>query len=473
MKNVFRILSCFVIFMGLLAGCGNKPDGIWPMAIMVDGQIYFCYDDVLEVKADEVEVLGYIESTVEMNQGPEEDNKANFPACAEQPYGRFGERMIIFYEDNWHICYPTSEDGESKGLEIIPYSIKITDMEMERESRQAIGISWSECYDDVVDNYIIKRRDREQGQSIGEWIALATVPSDKILSNGNWYYTDILENDNPQQYEYRIDVELSDTANYVSEEGKAILGSNIKICIDPGHYHVATEVAEVDEYGYIEGDFVLELALELRDVLKEKFGIDSCLTRETDSITIGGYTDVELDSAHISLRGEYAASDKCDIFVSLHTNSNQEDANGYPTFFQPLGVNKPIIFVNTVALTSETAIKIANATGTKLASVNFELGLSETDAFIEVPMGQIEEIAEGYNDSADELGTVVIRKGKRDPDYYGVLRGATNVGIPGMIIEHGHHSVPEVREAAIAGDLKEVWANADAVGIAYGFGFSN
>ena len=40
-----------------------------------------------------------------------------------------------------------------------------------------------------------------------------------------------------------------------------------------------------------------------------------------------------------------------------------------------------------------------------------------------------------------------------------------------MIIEHGYHSVAEVREAATVGDLKEVWANADAVGIAYGFGF--
>jgi len=267
-------------------------------------------------------------------------------------------------------------------------------------------------------------------------------------------------------------MELIDTEDYIAEEGKAVFGSNIKICIDPGHYHIATDVTEADEYGYIEGDFVLELALELRDVLKERFGIDSSLTRETDSITLGGYTDYELDSAHISLRGEYAAKEDCDLFVSLHTNSNEEDANGYPTFFQPLGVSKPIIFVNTVALDSETAIKIANATGTKLASVNFELGLAEVDTFDEVEMGAVEEIVPGYNDSATEIGTVVIRKGKKDSDYYGVLRGASNVGVPGMIIEHGHHSVPVVRRAAACGALTEAWANADAEGIAYGFGFT-
>jgi len=469
MKSAFKILGVFFVFMGILIGCGSKSDGIWPMAIMVDGQIYFCYDEVIEIDTDNVEILGYITSNVEISQGPKEDNQANFSSCMNQPYGKLGERMLIYYDDNWHICYLTSED---KGLEKQPYLIKIDSVEMKRENRQAISLSWPSCYDDVAETYIIRRRDTERGKGVGDWTTIATIASDKELSNGNWYYVDELDSDEVQQYEYRVDMEINDTEDYVAEEGKTILGSNVKICIDPGHYHVETEVAEVDEYQYIEGDFVLGLALELRDILKEKFGIDSCLTRETDSITLDGYTDIELDSAHISLRGEYAAKEDCDLFVSLHTNSNEEDANGYPTFFQPLGVNKPIIFVNTVALNSETAIRIANATGSKLASVNFELGLAETDAFIEVSMGEIEEIVEGYNDSAEELGTVVIRKGKKDPDYYGVLRGATNVGIPGMLIEHGHHSVSKVREAAMCGNLKEVWANADAVGIAYGFGFT-
>jgi len=469
MKIVLKGCLLFVCILTVLAGCGSKPDGIWPMAIMVNGQLYLCYDEIIETK--DVEILGYITSTVEINQGPEVDDQANFP-CLNQPYGTLNGRMMIFYEDNWHKCYLASEVNEGNGPKKEPYIIKIESIETERESRQAIGISWLASYDDVTENYIIRRRNTEMGRGTGEWTVLATIPSDKTLSNGNWYYVDELDSEEPQQYEYRIDMELIDTDDYIAEEGKTIFGSNIKICIDPGHYHVATEVTEADEYGYIEGDFVLELALELRDVLKEKFGIDSCLTRETDSITLGGYTDLELDSAHISLRGEYAAEEDCDLFVSLHTNSNEEDANGYPTFFQPMGVSKPIIFVNSVALDSERAIKIANATGTKLASVNFELGIAETDTFEEVEMGAIEEIVPGYNDSATEIGTVVIRKGKKDPDYYGVLRGAANVGIPGMIIEHGHHSVPVVRRAAACGALREAWANADAVGIAYGFGFT-
>ena len=116
-------------------------------------------------------------------------------------------------------------------------------------------------------------------------------------------------------------------------------------------------------------------------------------------------------------------------------------------------------------------MKAANATGAKLANVNFELGFAETDMFSEVSATRIGEWTQKYNDGLGGIGTVVIRTGKKNPDYYGVLRGATNVGIPGMIIEHGYHSVAEVREAATVGDLKEVWANADAEGIAFGFGF--
>ncbi len=75
-----------------------------------------------------------------------------------------------------------------------------------------------------------------------------------------------------------------------------------------------------------------------------------------------------------------------------------------------------------------------------------------------------------YNDQTDVEGTVCRRSGEHG-DYYGVLRGAANVGVPGMIIEHGFHTVPEMRQMAAAGELAGAWARADAEGIAEGFGF--
>ena len=75
-----------------------------------------------------------------------------------------------------------------------------------------------------------------------------------------------------------------------------------------------------------------------------------------------------------------------------------------------------------------------------------------------------------YNDATNVEGTVCRRMGQSG-DYYGVLRGAANVGVPGMIIEHGFHTVPEMRGTAKTGELAKAWARADAEGIAEGFGF--
>lgn len=366
-------------------------------------------------------------------------------------------------------CSLTSGETEADNTEKELLAVRIDSIETERISRSEIGISWTDNGNQAIEAYIIKRRDTESGQGVGSWNTITTIPRESAPANEEWYYIDVLESDKPKQYEYRIDIKINDVQNFVAEEGRAVLGSNVKICIDPGHYNISKEVAEVDEYHYVEGNFVLEIALKLRDILHEKYGIDSCLTRDTDTITLDGYMDEELDSAHISLRGEYAAKEDCDLFVSLHTNSNAEDANDSPTFFQPVAINKPIIIVNQIACTSEDVVKAANTIGLNLAEVNFELGLAVSDLFNITLAEDIVEWTQELNDGF-ELGTVVCRTGKKG-DYYGILRGASSVGIPGMIIEHGHHSVQEVRKEAATGELAQKWAEADAAGIAAGFGF--
>jgi len=369
-----------------------------------------------------------------------------------------------------------NEESAEKETEEASRHVGADSLYFERVSRTEIKLLWLDKEDSLVDTYTLKKR--VVGVEDDEWQIVATVKSDGIIEGNSLYkVTDELVDDKPQQFEYRVDVTLDETATNETAMteipvSSTILASNIKVCIDPGHFDIAKEVADADEYRYVEGNFVLDVALKLRDILYWEYGIDVSMTRDTDSITLEGYTNEELDSAHISLRGEYAAEEDCDLFVSLHTNSNEEDANGYPTFFQPIEVNKPIIIVNTVALTSDIAMNAANSVGENLAATNYELGLSILDDFKTVSAENISEWTQGYNDGLNEVGTVVVRTGKKNPDYYGILRGATNVGIPGMIIEHGHHSVQEVRKEAVEGDLAKVWAEADAAGIAAGFGFS-
>lgn len=279
-----------------------------------------------------------------------------------------------------------------------------------------------------------------------------------------------VENETMAEVENEVKTELSDTVSGTVSESEDIIQIPEKkytVCIDPGHFLDEEDVMEAQNtYGYRESNVSLRLAIALKAELA-KYGIDAYMTRETDHITLGGYTDKELDKGHISLRGEFAKGS--DLFVSLHTNSNGIDANQVGTFEQPKEINKTIIIVNKVAYNSDTALNIANNIGTELSKVNYDSGLSFTNQFIAVTRDTAREWTAEYNDGLNQVGTVCYRWGTKG-DYYGVLRGASNVGVPGIIIEHGFHSVEELRKQAMTQELVEKWAKADAYAIAKGFG---
>lgn len=345
--------------------------------------------------------------------------------------------------------------------------VTVEQLASERVSGSEIRLVWSDAADERVSAYLVSRR--KTSDEIGEWELIASVPSDGTVSGKENSYVDELNDTAPQQFEYRVDVEIPDPESYQAEEGDTVLASNVIICIDPGHYEGSSVLEGENIYGYTEGYFTLKVGLELKRVLKEQYGIDSYMTRESGTITLGGYTDGSLDSGHISLRGEYAADS--DLFISLHTNANDEDANGYPTCEQPIAINKTIVIVNEIALQSDIAMCIANSAGSSLSDVNYRLGLSSTEGFATVSSGSVLEWTQDFNDGLAQRGTVCRRQGTNG-DYYGVLRGAANVGVPGMIIEHGFHTVAEVRRSAMEDNLYEMWAAADASGIAAGFGFA-
>lgn len=355
-----------------------------------------------------------------------------------------------------------NESGEEAG-EKEKESVRVEDISFERISSQEIKLLWSDQKNPFVRRYFVRRR-KEDGDF---WEDLGTVVSDGKAGNKELSYVDVLEAASAQQYEYRIDVETEED-RYEAQEGKHILASNILICIDPGHY-AGQNAVPVDQASYAEGDFTLELALELKRILKESCGITAYLTRESGSVSIGGYTDGGLDSGHISLRGEYAEGS--DLFLSLHTNANLDHANGYPTYEQLIEIMKPIVIMNTAACENETALAVGNAVGIHLADASYELGIAMPDKFRRAERAEdIVPWTDAWNDGVDHPGTLCRRLGEHG-DYYGVLRGAANAGVPGMIIEHGFHTVPKMREEAVFGELKLRWARADAEGIVEGFGF--
>lgn len=370
------------------------------------------------------------------------------------------------HEEGIKVEAEPTEELEEKEDTRIPISVQ--EISASRVSKQEIEISWSDDMGDLAEQYIVKRRNLSKEN--GSWEIVKSINLDEGSKEETIAMIDELETSNPQQYEYRVDILPIDDTKYKGIEGKSVIASNIMICIDPGHYAGVNAVTGEESYGYAEGDFTIQIALELKRILKEEYGIDSVLTRDTDSITINGYTNAKLDSKNLTLRGEYTAEKDCDLFLSIHTNANEVNANGFPTCMQPIGINKPVLLINMVGMNSQEVISVGNAIGTNLAKINYELGISEIEEFITVEADNIEEWTKSKNDQLNVPGTIYCRIAENE-DYYGVLRGASNVNKPGIIIEHGYHTVAEVRREAMQGDLKTLWAEADAYGIAYGYGF--
>lgn len=343
----------------------------------------------------------------------------------------------------------------------------VSALSFSRAASDRIALRWPDGSDGAVSVYAVMRKSVSGSDS--NWVKVGEVPSDGVSTGSDNVFEDRLESTSPQQYLYRIDAVSVDPAGS-TQEGLAIPASNILVCLDPGHYKNSSTLQGENLYGYGEGIFTLRLGLALRDVLENTYGIQCRMTRETDVITLSGYTNGQLDQQHLTLRGEYAQG--CDLFLSLHTNANQDNVNGYPTCSQPIGITKTLVFVNQLGAASNTTLRQANAIGTNLSRVNYDMGFAGDPGFETVSRDTIHGWSDAYNDALDTKGSVCARLNEKGGDYYGVLRGANAVGVPGMIVEHAHHTVAEMRKAAMEGDLASRWAKADAAGIAEGYGFS-
>lgn len=341
-------------------------------------------------------------------------------------------------------------------------AIGVKGLSFSRISDREIQLHWSDQWNPYVQEYQIERC--PAGTS--DWKIVGTVISNQIQNGDVISWTDTWADTSRLQYEYRVNVKVSDSEKYDGQDGESILVCNLIICIDPGHYGGRNAVQTGT--AYTEGDFTLRLAKKLAQKLQEEYGVSTILTRETADISLGGFTNYELDSAHISLRGEFAKG--TDLFLSLHTNANQEGVNGYGTVEQPISINKPILILNKMACQDDKALGIANAVGKYLAQSSYQLGIASVEGFDEVKdETQIKNWTDEYNDQLHVKGTICQRMDLNE-DYYGVLRGAASVGVPGMIIEHGFHTVPEMRQMAATGKLEESWTEVDAMGIAEGYG---
>ena len=155
------------------------------------------------------------------------------------------------------------------------------------------------------------------------------------------------------------------------------------VCLDAGHSGSSNRSPAVS--GYYESDMNWALHLLLKSAL-ERYGIAVKTTRETKDTVLDVYA-----------RG--AASEGCDLFLSLHSNAVGS--------YVDETVDRVIAFV-------------------PLDGSGDELGRMLA-ARISAVMGTRQE------------GRIEKKEGSRG-DYYGVIRAATAVGTVGLILEHSFHT---------------------------------
>lgn len=187
----------------------------------------------------------------------------------------------------------------------------------------------------------------------------------------------------------------------------------IKICLDAGHFDKRNRSPVVPEY--YESEMNWKLHLKLKAEL-ERRGFEVITTREDQK------TDKELYD-----RGRTA--EDCDLFVSLHSN-----ATGKAKDDEEKERLEKVDRVDVYMTLDGRAHGLAKLLADRIADV----------------MG------------TDQGGNVKTRDNGRGDEYYGVLRGAAAVGVPGLLVEHSFHTNRRAAEWLLKDENLDKLAKAEA-----------
>lgn len=170
-----------------------------------------------------------------------------------------------------------------------------------------------------------------------------------------------------------------------------------KVCLDAGHYGRTYNKGAVS--GYYESDIVWRLTMFEKEYL-EAMGIEVVLTRDN--------IDEDLD---VVKRGALAKG--CDLFKSNHTNWCEDPSVDRPVVIRFVDNNDSTLDEKSVEYAKMLAVTIRDTMGTKKYEVYSRLAGVDRDG-----------------------------DGKLNDNYYGVLYGAFEAGVVGVIAEHSFHSNP-------------------------------
>ncbi len=188
-------------------------------------------------------------------------------------------------------------------------------------------------------------------------------------------------------------------------------GDEIIVCLDAGHIGKYNQSPSVPEY--YESDFTWKFHLYLKEEL-EKYGIIVVLTRGDQYESMGVYE-----------RG--LAAQGCDLFISIHSDASTNTSLSNPSAYCCINGS-------------------ADTIGMQLAQV------------IQKDMGV--------------ANAMLYHRVGENGDYYGVLRGAASVGVPGVLLEHSFYTNANSANWMLNDDNLKKLAADEALVIAKYFGLA-
>lgn len=187
--------------------------------------------------------------------------------------------------------------------------------------------------------------------------------------------------------------------------------ANIKICLDAGHAGKENRSPVVPEY--CEADFNWKLHLKLKKEL-EAYGIQVITTRASQDEELGTKS-----------RGRKAEG--CNLLLSIHSNAADRESADYPLAIVPV-----------------------NGSGDDLGK---KLGNCIRDVM-----------------DTDEPADMWTKKSDSGNDWYGVINGAAQVGVPGIILEHSFYTNKRMAQWMMVDANLDKLAKAEAEVIAAHYG---
>lgn len=187
--------------------------------------------------------------------------------------------------------------------------------------------------------------------------------------------------------------------------------SNIKVCLDAGH--AGKENRSPVVAAFYESDFNWKLHLKLKKEL-ESYGIEVITTRANQDESLGTKS-----------RGRKAKG--CNNLLSLHSNAADRESADYPLAIVPV-----------------------NGSGDDLGK---KLGERIRDVM-----------------DTDEPADMWSKKSDSGADWYGVINGAAQVGVPGIILEHSFYTNKRMAAWMLVDENLDKLAKAEAEVIAAHYG---